>query len=144
MDKLQNIHPGTILSEEFLHPMSMSHANLAKSINVSSQLINEIVSGKHNLTADIATGLATVFGTSVKFWTGLQNEYELREARRAVGAQLERIISADSAAFGCPANAYSESGPFRPTMGAMQRWPARNTVVNSKAIPKVNPEVNHG
>jgi len=84
MNKLKNIHPGEILLEEFLLPMEISQTRLANSIGVSPRRINEIVLGKRGITADTALRLAKVFGNSAEFWMGLQDEYELREARGAI------------------------------------------------------------
>jgi addiction module HigA family antidote len=92
MSKLKNIHPGEILLEEFLLPMQISQTKLATSIGVSPRRINEIVLGKRGITADTALRLAKVFGNSVQFWMGLQDEYELREARSAINDQLEQMM----------------------------------------------------
>lgn len=92
MDKLHNIHPGEILLEEFLQPMAISQTKLAHAINVPPRRINEIVLGKRGITADTALRLAKVFGTSVQFWMGLQDEYELREARNSIETQLDQMI----------------------------------------------------
>ena len=79
MDKLQNIHPGEILLEEFLRPMEISQTKLANSIGVPPRRINEIMLGKRGIAADTALRLAQVFGNSVQFWMGLQDEYEARK-----------------------------------------------------------------
>ncbi|MBU1447777.1 MAG: HigA family addiction module antidote protein [Gammaproteobacteria bacterium] len=92
MDKLQNIHPGEILLEEFLIPMGISQTRLANSINVPPRRINEIVLGKRGITADTALRLSKVFGTSVQFWMGLQDEYELREASATIQDQLDQML----------------------------------------------------
>jgi antitoxin HigA-1 len=92
MSKLQNIHPGEILLEEFLLPMQISQTRLAHTIGVPPRRINEIVLGKRGITADTALRLAKAFGNSVQFWMGLQDEYELREARGAIKDQLERVM----------------------------------------------------
>ncbi len=94
MARLKNIHPGEILLEEFLLPMGISQTRLARAIGVPPRRINEIVLGKRGITADTALRLAKVFGTSVQFWMGLQDEYELREARSAIKdpSQFERSI----------------------------------------------------
>lgn len=91
MEYLKNIHPGEILLEEFLNPMGISQNRLANAIGVPPRCINEIVLGKRGITADTALRLAKVFGTSVQFWMGLQDEFELREARRAIEKQLESL-----------------------------------------------------
>jgi antitoxin HigA-1 len=92
MNKLHNIHPGEILYEEFLVPMGISQTKLANAISVPPRRINEIVLGKRGITADTALRLAKVFGTSVQFWMGLQDEYELREARGLIKEQLDLVM----------------------------------------------------
>ncbi|MDX8392406.1 MAG: HigA family addiction module antitoxin [Mariprofundaceae bacterium] len=91
MEKLDNIHPGEILLEEFLKPMGISKTKLANTMLVSPRRINEIVLGKRAITADTALRLAKVFGTSVQFWMGLQDEYELREIRPSIQDKLDRL-----------------------------------------------------
>ena len=81
---LNNIHPGEILIEEFLQPMDISQNAIARAINVSPRRINEIVHGKRAVTADTAIRLAKYFGTSEQFWTGLQADYDLEEARKLI------------------------------------------------------------
>ena len=92
MDTLNNIHPGEILLEEFLKPMGISQNKLANTIGVPPRRINEIVLGKRTITADTALRLAKAFGTSVQFWMGLQDEYELREARKLIQEQLDQMM----------------------------------------------------
>jgi addiction module HigA family antidote len=82
MKKLPNIHPGEILLEEFLKPMELSQTRLAREIGVPPRRINEIVLGKRAITADTAVRLAEHFGTSEKFWMGLQADYDLEEVHR--------------------------------------------------------------
>lgn len=90
--KLNPIHPGEILLEEFLTPMEISQYRLAKDIHVPPRRINEIVHGKRAITADTALRLARYFGTSAEFWTNLQSAYELDVARQVIGGKLEREI----------------------------------------------------
>jgi addiction module HigA family antidote len=82
MRKLANIHSGEILLEEFLKPMELSQTRLAREIGVLPRRINEIVLGKRAITADTAVRLAEYFGTSEKFWMGLQADYDLEEVHR--------------------------------------------------------------
>lgn len=92
MDRLNNIHPGEILLEEFLKPMNISQNKLAQAIGVPPHRINEIVLGKRAITADTALRLSKAFGHSVQFWMGLQDEYEIRKARQSIQEQLERVM----------------------------------------------------
>ena len=91
---LAPIHPGEVLLEEFLKPMGISQNHLALKMSVPARRINEIVLGKRRITADTALRLAKVFGTSAKFWLGLQMDYDLDVAADALGARLDREVMA--------------------------------------------------
>ncbi len=82
MEKLKNIHPGEVLREEFLIPMQISAYRLAKELEIPQTRISMILKGKRRLTADTALRLSTYFGNSALFWMGLQNDYDLEEARK--------------------------------------------------------------
>lgn len=84
MERLRNIHPGEVLLEEFLKPMDLSQNAIARAIGAPPRRVNEIVLGKRGITADTAIRLAKYFGTSEQFWMGLQADYDLEEARRAI------------------------------------------------------------
>ena len=62
--RLPNVHPGEILLEEFLKPLTISQNRLARTVGVPPRRINEIVLGKRRITADTAMRLARAFGTS--------------------------------------------------------------------------------
>lgn len=88
MKKLRNIHPGEVLKEEFLDPFEISQNRLAREVSVPPRRINEIVLGKRGISADTAIRLARYFGTSESFWMGLQADYDVEEAKRALGKAL--------------------------------------------------------
>jgi addiction module HigA family antidote len=90
--KLSPVHPGEVLMEEFLKPMSLSQNRLALSIGVHPRRINEIVLEKRGITADTALRLARFFGTSAEFWLGLQKDYELDVATDDLGRRLEQEV----------------------------------------------------
>ena len=79
MAKLKNIHPGEILSEEFLIPFEISAYKLAKDIGIPQTRVSEILKGNRRITADTALRLSKYFGNSAKFWLGLQSDYDLEE-----------------------------------------------------------------
>jgi len=91
MKTLPNIHPGEVLLEEFLTPLGISQNALARAAGVPPRRINEIVLGKRSVSADSAIRLAAALGTSERFWLGLQADYDLEQARRALGAQVRKI-----------------------------------------------------
>lgn len=86
MTLLPNIHPGEVLLEEFLKPMEISQNRLAREIGVPPRRINEIVLGKRTVSADTAVRLARYFGTSEKFWMGLQADHALEKVHRSNAA----------------------------------------------------------
>lgn len=90
--RLKPVHPGEVLREEFLVPMGLSQSRVALSIGVHPRRINEIVHEKRAVTADTALRLAKLFGTSAKFWLGLQADYDLDVAIDLLGDRLEREV----------------------------------------------------
>jgi addiction module HigA family antidote len=91
MKKLNNIHPGEVLQEEFLKPMDISAYRLAKETFIPQTRISEIVKGKRRITADTALRLSKFFGISAKFWMGLQDDYDLEEEKREKEKELNEI-----------------------------------------------------
>jgi len=79
-------HPGEVLLEEYIKPLGLTQAALAKELGISANRLNELVKGKRGVTADTALRLSHRFHTSPEFWMNLQSAYELTEARIAVGA----------------------------------------------------------
>jgi len=90
--KIDPIHPGEILLEEFLKPMEISQYRLAQDINVPARRINEIVLGKRSITADTALRLSEYFGLSEKFWLNLQMRYNLEVEKDKLRGRLKREI----------------------------------------------------
>ena len=92
--RIEPIHPGEILMQEFLLPMKISQYRLAKDISVPPRRINEIVHGKRAITADTALRLARYFGTSERFWLNLQIRYDLEVEKDRLGSKLDHEIRA--------------------------------------------------
>jgi addiction module HigA family antidote len=91
--KIDPIHPGEILMEEFLKLMNLSQNRAALDMHVPARRINEIVLGKRKITADTALRLAKYFGTSAQFWLGLQMDYDLDVAEDQVGKRIEKEVN---------------------------------------------------
>jgi addiction module HigA family antidote len=79
MERLNNIHPGEVLLEEFMKPLGISAYRLSKDIGIPQTRISAIIKGKRRITADTALRLSQYFGNSAKFWLGLQDDYDLEE-----------------------------------------------------------------
>jgi addiction module HigA family antidote len=97
MKKIEPILPGEILEEEFLKPLGITPYKLAKEVNVSEASIFEIISGKRKITFDTARSLSKYFGNSVEFWTGIQNEYDIRIEKENLEKQSSEIHTLERA-----------------------------------------------
>jgi antitoxin HigA-1 len=91
MAKLKNIHPGEVLLEEFLIPLSITAYKLAKDIDIPQTRVSEIIKGNRRVTADTALRLSKYFGNSAKFWLGLQDDFDLEEQKHTKGSFLDSI-----------------------------------------------------
>jgi addiction module HigA family antidote len=80
MEKLENVHPGEVLLEEFLRPLNISAYRLSMDVKIPQTRISEIIKGRRRITADTALRLSNYFGNSAKFWLGLQDDYDIEEA----------------------------------------------------------------
>jgi addiction module HigA family antidote len=80
------IHPGEILTEEFLTPLSLTQVDAARQLGLSVNRVNEIVLGKRGVTADTALRLSARFGTTPQFWMHLQADWDLHQAIRKTNA----------------------------------------------------------
>ncbi len=91
MARLKNIHPGEVLSEEFLVPFNITAYKLAKDIEIPQTRVSEIIKGNRRITADTALRLSKYFGNSAKFWLGLQDDFDIEEQISTKGALLKSI-----------------------------------------------------
>ncbi|MCH8495947.1 MAG: HigA family addiction module antidote protein [Balneolales bacterium] len=91
MEKLPNIHPGEILLTEFLLPLEISAYRLSKDLRIPQTRISQIIKGKRRITADTALRLSNYFGTSAKFWLGLQDDFDIEEESRSKESELSAI-----------------------------------------------------
>ena len=92
--RLDPIHPGEILLEEFLKPMGISQYRVAKDIAVPPRRINEIVHGKRAVTPDTALRLSRYFGLSERFWINLQARYDLEVEKDRLRDRLDTEVVA--------------------------------------------------
>jgi len=91
MEKLNNIHPGEVLNEEFLIPMNISAYKLSKDLEIPQTRVSQIIKGNRRITADTALRLSSYFGNSAKFWLGLQDDYDTESETRLHSIVFERI-----------------------------------------------------
>ena len=92
--KLEPVHPGDVLNEDFLKPLAISQNQIARDLKVPPRRINEIVLRKRRVTADTALRLAQYFRTSPQFWMKLQSSYDLDMERDEIGARITKEVHA--------------------------------------------------
>ncbi len=95
--RLDNIHPGEVLEEEFLKPLGITAYRLSKAIGVPQTRVSEICKGRRSVSADTALRLSKYFSTSARFWLGLQQDYDLEEELQKLHNRLEEIEPLDAA-----------------------------------------------
>jgi len=86
------ITPGDILLEEFLKPVEISQAQLARDINVPPNRINQIINGKREITADTALRLSKYFSIEPEFWLNLQMRFNMKMAQEKAGKEIEKNV----------------------------------------------------
>ena len=91
-ERLPPVHPGEVLLEDFMKPLSLSQYRVAKDIGVPPLRISQIVNGKRSVTADTAMRLARYFGTSPDVWLRLQARYDLEVAQIEFGDRIKREV----------------------------------------------------
>ena len=84
-------HPGDMLLEEFLKPMGLTQRELADSIHVPYQRINEVINGRRGVTPSTALRLSKFFGVSPDFWLNLQLRWDLYFAQQSEANELKTI-----------------------------------------------------
>ena len=93
MDKsLSPIHPGEVLLEDFMKPLSLTQYRLAHDIGVTPIRISQIVNGERSITVDTAMRLARYFGTSAAVWLRLQVRYDLEVAEKELSPRINREV----------------------------------------------------
>lgn len=91
-DWLRNPHAGEILASEFVEPLGLDAAALGEAIGVQPAEIEAVLGGERPMDAELDLRLARYFGMSEGFFLGLQADYELLEARRALDGKLDSIV----------------------------------------------------
>ena len=85
----QPSHPGEILHELYMEPLSLSAAKLAEKLGVSRTTISSLINGKTSVTVNMAMRLSQAFGTTPELWLNLQRNLDLWLARQHGGSWKE-------------------------------------------------------
>lgn len=90
--KLSPITPGEILLEEFLEPLGISQAKLARDIHVPANRVNQIINGKREISTDTALRLGKYFGIEPEFWLNLQMRFNMKIVKEKTGKQIDKEV----------------------------------------------------
>lgn len=91
-DRLDNVHPGDILREDFLIGSEISFEEVAGGTGIDLALLKQIVASKRDIDASIDARLTRYFGMSEGFFLGLQHDYDIEEVRLREADELDRIV----------------------------------------------------
>jgi addiction module HigA family antidote len=91
-DLLPNPHPGEFLREDFLIGSEIDPAEVAEGAGIALDRLRALMDEAISVDADIDLRLGRYFGMSEGFFLGLQIDFDLEEARRTHGAELDRIV----------------------------------------------------
>lgn len=91
-DWLENHHAGEMLVLEFMEPLDLTVGALAEALAIVPARLEGVIAGRIRMDADLDLRLARYFRMSEGFFLGLQDDYELLEAKRALNGDLERIV----------------------------------------------------
>jgi len=91
-DWLHNSHAGELLVSEFLEPLGLDTAELAEALAIPAARLQSMIDGTSRVDGELDLRLSKYFRMSEGFFLRLQDQYELREAKRALNGELDRIV----------------------------------------------------
>jgi addiction module HigA family antidote len=91
-DKLDPVHPGDVLREDFMKPLNLSAYAVAKAIGSTPITISLICRRKRAISAEMALKLGRLLNVSPELWMGIQADYDLETARLKNESMIEKRI----------------------------------------------------
>jgi len=88
---LHNPHAGELLVSEFMQPLDIACPTLAEAIGADAAHLQAVINGSERIDAEIDLRLARYFRISEGFFLGLQDDHEIRRAKRMLSHELDRI-----------------------------------------------------
>jgi len=87
-------HPGQVLKELYLDPLSLTITQAAKGLRISRQALSNILNGHNRITPDMALRFEKAFGTSRQAWLNMQQSYDLWHAEQEVALSEVQVFVA--------------------------------------------------
>ena len=91
-DWLHNPHAGELLEQEFMEPLGLTAEALSVPLGIETARLESVIAGRVRIEADLDLRLGRYFKMSEGFFLRLQDQFELREAKRALNGDLDRIV----------------------------------------------------
>ena len=92
MNRIETPNISEILREEFMIPYHLSAYRLAKEINVPISRIQDLLHDRRKITAETSIKLGKFFGVSEKYFLNLQNDIDIREAKKLFSNSVKKIV----------------------------------------------------
>lgn len=92
LKKISPIHPGEILWEDFMEPLGLSSAELARKLGVPANRISQILQARRNVSVDTALRLECFFGVSAHTWLNLQQRYDLEMGKNTLLSEIKKTV----------------------------------------------------
>jgi addiction module HigA family antidote len=99
MKRIETPKMSEILKEEFMDPLNISSYKLSKDIKVPVSRIQDILHDRRKITVDTSLRLGAYFGVSDRYFLNLQNDIDIREAKKEIGKEIIRIRPVSDSAF---------------------------------------------
>ncbi len=81
--KRQPVHPGKIIKEDYLAPLSITIKDMASNLGVSRKTLSKVINERGSVTPDIALRLSRAFNSTPDLWLNLQKNYDLWQAEHS-------------------------------------------------------------
>ena len=92
-ERLDPVHPGDVLREDFMRPLGLSAYAVAKAIGSTPITISLICRRKRAVSAEMALKLGRFLNVSPELWTGIQADYDLEIARLRMGEKINKRVT---------------------------------------------------
>ena len=78
--KREPTHPGKVIQEDYLKPLSLTITDMASTLGVSRKTLSKIINERGAITPDMSLRLSRAFDTTPDLWINLQKNYDLWQA----------------------------------------------------------------
>ena len=89
-------HPGEVFQELYLEPLGLSITDAAEALGVSERTLSGIINGYYRISSDLAMRLSKAFDTTPELWLGMQQDYDLWQAKQKIDLSEVRVLRKSS------------------------------------------------